>query len=385
MFTPAAKRRRVDAANETLRKPFRSPLVQRDRGRDSGPGPERNGDGCTADAAAADLAAEKYDDGSALPTTIDHPAAASSPFAATTTTPRHATEKFTTPGKRGVSGTSTSRSTPATTATAAATRRPFSVPRARGSQLTGASPSPLRTTAATGSYGVSARKTGAGPGLGGGGGGGGSKNEREAEGREEILRQAERIRGAVGGGETDEELVELIGKWRVASRIAAEEVFEGSKERVEGMGGLKAWRRARREDEVRFMAMLEGEREGDGAGRVRRGSCEEWEGDDESDRGDREGDEGFGEEEEEEEEVSFRYWDRNGEDEVFADFGDRSSQWGRCSGVCISISRLSATMRRPGGGGTRDAKRTQDPAFSLLLYCRRQRDWARRGGRLRGI
>ncbi|EXF76635.1 DNA repair protein Dds20/Mei5, partial [Colletotrichum fioriniae PJ7] len=309
MFTPAAKRRRVDAANETLRKPFRSPLVQRDRGRDSGPGPERNGDGCTVDAAAADLAdladlaAEKDDDGSALPTTIDHPAAASSPFAATTTTPRHATEKFATPGKRGVSGTSTSRSTPATTATATATRRPFSVPRARGSQLMGASPSPLRTTAATGSYGVSARKTGAVPGLGGGGGGGGSKNEREAEGREEILRQAERIRGAVGGGETDEELVELIGKWRVASRIAAEEVFEGSKERVEGMGGLKAWRRARREDEVRFRAMLEGEREGDGAGRVRRGSCEEWEGDDEGNRGEGEGDEGDddGEDEEEEE------------------------------------------------------------------------------------
>ncbi|KAJ0303397.1 hypothetical protein COL516b_006400 [Colletotrichum fioriniae] len=276
MFTPAAKRRRVDAANETLRKPFRSPLVQRDRGRDSGPGPERNGDGCTADAAAADLAAEKPPGGSVIAICCDDDD--------TTACYGEVYDAW------------------ETGATAAATRRPFSVPRARGSQLTGASPSPLRTTAATGSYGVSARKTGAGPGLGGGGGGGGSKNEREAEGREEILRQAERIRGAVGGGETDEELVELIGKWRVASRIAAEEVFEGSKERVEGMGGLKAWRRARREDEVRFMAMLEGEREGDGAGRVRRGSCEEWEGDDESDRGDREGDEGFGEEEEEEEE-----------------------------------------------------------------------------------
>ncbi|KXH53582.1 DNA repair protein Dds20/Mei5 [Colletotrichum simmondsii] len=302
MFTPAAKRRRVDAANETLRKPFRSPLVQRDRGRDQDPGPERTRKVSTADVAAAaaaeDPAAEEDGDcDSAAPAATD-PAAASSPsFArgAATTTPRYATEKFATPGKRGVSGTFTSTSTATPAVTPTPTRRPFSVPRARGLQLTGASPSPLRTTTA-GSYGgPGARKTG--PGLGFVSGG--NKSEREAEGREEILRQAERIRGPVGEGETDEELVELIGKWRAASRIAAEEVFEGSRERVEGMGGLKAWRRARREDEVRFMAMLEGEK---GAGRARRGGCEEWEGDDERDHGEEGGGEGIDEEEEAEEE-----------------------------------------------------------------------------------
>ncbi|KAK1731829.1 hypothetical protein CaCOL14_009011 [Colletotrichum acutatum] len=281
MFTPAAKRRRVDAANETLRKPFRSPLVQRDRG----PGPERNRDGSTATTAAAteNPAAEEDDD--SAPTT-ENPAVASSPSSArgaATTTSRHATEKFATPGKRGVGGTSSVTSTP--------TRRPFSIPRVGGLQQMGASPSPLRMGTAS-PYSGASRKTN-GLGLVG------SKSEREAEGREEILRQAERIRGAVGEGETDEELLELIGKWRAASRIAAEEVFEGSKERVEGMGGLKAWRRARREDEVRFMAMLEGE---EGAGRARRRSREGWEGVDEGDRGEGDGDEGVGEEEEEEEE-----------------------------------------------------------------------------------
>ncbi|KAF4784022.1 DNA repair protein Dds20/Mei5 [Colletotrichum scovillei] len=300
MLTPAAKRRRVDAANETLRKPFRSPLVQRDRGRDQdpgrGPGPERTREVSTADAAAVENpAAGGNDDCDSAAAATTDPAAASSPSSArgaATTTPRHATEKFATPGKRGVSGTFTSTST----ATATPTRRPFSVPRARGMQLTGASPSPLRTTTAGPYGGAGARKTG--PGLGFVGGG--SKSEREAEGREEILRQAERIRGPVGEGETDEELVELIGKWRAASRIAAEEVFEGSKERVKGMGGLKAWRRARREDEVRFMAMLEGE---ESAGRARRGGCEEWEGSDEGYRGEGgEGDDGEGEDEEEEEE-----------------------------------------------------------------------------------
>ncbi|KAK1690327.1 hypothetical protein BDP55DRAFT_724887 [Colletotrichum godetiae] len=299
MFTPAAKRRRVDAANETLRKPFRSPLV-RDRDPGPGPGPDRNRDGSTA--AAADPAAEEEedDDDGTAPTASTAAAVASSPSVrvatgvktggvagfATTTTPRQGTTWKATPVKQKQ-----------TISTPTPTRRPFSVPRPHISQ-TGVSPSPLRTTAAGF---VGARRTQA-PGLVGGS----MKSEREAEGREEILRQAERIRGvgvgAVGGtsagegGETDEELVELIGKWRAASRIAAEEVFEGSRERVEGMGGLKAWRRARREDEVRFRGMMEEGEKGVGKGR----GCEEWEEGDDGGGGD-EG-EGEGEEEEEEEE-----------------------------------------------------------------------------------
>ncbi|KAK1635956.1 hypothetical protein BDP81DRAFT_406758 [Colletotrichum phormii] len=278
MFTPAAKRRRVDAANETLRKPFRSPLV---RDRDPGPGPDRNREGITAAAVASSP--------SARVTTGVKTGGVSGLATTTTTTPRQGGTWKATPAKQKQT-ISTPTPTPA--------RRPFSVPRPHISQ-TGASPSPLRTTAAAGSF--VARRTQA-PGLVGGS----KKSEREAEGREEILRQAERIRGVgigtVGGksagegGETDEELVELIAKWRAASRIAAEEVFEGSRERVEGMGGLKAWRRARREDEVRFRGMMEEEEKGVGIGR----GCEEWgEGDDGEGDGDGECE---GEEEEEEEE-----------------------------------------------------------------------------------
>ncbi|OHE93684.1 DNA repair protein Dds20/Mei5 [Colletotrichum orchidophilum] len=268
MFTPAAKRRRIDAANETLRKPFKSPLV-RDRGQD----PDQDG--------AADPAAEGETTAPAAAPAAATAATASLSSASglAASTPRKATRKAPS-AKQAVS-------TP--------TRRPFSVPRPQVPQ-TGAlaSPSLLRMTAA--SYGL---KKGGATVAGLGGGGGGSRSEREAEGREEILRQAGRIRGGgVGEGETDEELVGLIGKWRAASRIAAEEVFEGSRERVEGMGGLRAWRRAQREDEVRFM-------EGEACGKVRR-QGEEWEeGDERRGRGEGGGGgeyEGEGEVEEEEDE-----------------------------------------------------------------------------------
>ncbi|KAL8938785.1 MAG: hypothetical protein Q9216_003707 [Gyalolechia sp. 2 TL-2023] len=42
---------------------------------------------------------------------------------------------------------------------------------------------------------------------------------------------------------TDAELEALIRKWRGVSRSAAEEVFEITKERVDGLGGVKAWRK----------------------------------------------------------------------------------------------------------------------------------------------
>ena len=40
----------------------------------------------------------------------------------------------------------------------------------------------------------------------------------------------------------DAELEELIKKWKVTSRDAAEEVYVGMKEKVDGMGGWKKWK-----------------------------------------------------------------------------------------------------------------------------------------------
>ncbi|GKT43183.1 uncharacterized protein ColSpa_03364 [Colletotrichum spaethianum] len=225
MFTPAAKRRRVDTANETLRKPFKSPMVRDREEQVAGPA-------ATEDTTASSPQLKPKGATRAGPDSGVGPRGTTA-----TTRPRGVGTQMTTPAKQA----------------ATPTRRPFSVPRP---QLhPGASPSPLRT----GFHGVARPVTKGGVSVPG------SKSTREAEGREEILRQAGRIRGG-GEGETDEELLELIEKWRAASRIAAEEVFEGSRERVEGMGGLKAWRRARREDGVRFAERM---REEDGEGRGR--------------------------------------------------------------------------------------------------------------------
>jgi hypothetical protein len=59
----------------------------------------------------------------------------------------------------------------------------------------------------------------------------------------EVVEQAVRIqresRAKRPGEEIDAELKELVGKWKGASRMAAEELFELIKGRVERMGGTK--------------------------------------------------------------------------------------------------------------------------------------------------
>ncbi|EFQ25501.1 uncharacterized protein GLRG_00645 [Colletotrichum graminicola M1.001] len=225
MLTPAAKRRRVDTANETLRKPFKSPMVRGREGKIAGSAAAENPTASPPQLKPGEATHADPDSG-AGPGSRD-------------TTPTAATVR-----QRGAG---TQVTTPARQA-ATPTRRPFSTPRPQLHPE--ASPSISRSSL----HWTANSVTKAGDSAPG------SKTTREAEGREEILRQARRIRGG-GEGETDEELVELIGKWRAASRMAAEEVFEASRGRVEGMGGLRAWRRAQREDEARFAERL---REGNG-------------------------------------------------------------------------------------------------------------------------
>ncbi|KAL0935296.1 uncharacterized protein CTRU02_209887 [Colletotrichum truncatum] len=208
MYTPAAKKRRLDTANEILRKPFKSPaVVVRDGGHNA-----------------------EAKDGTA-----------STPPTETKSTQRGGSGVGT-PARRNENQPSSAKqfSTP--------TRRPFSLSRPRQ----GASPSPLRTTPlARKSITDAVHNTTTKPI--------GMKSARAVEGREEIIRQAERICGRAGA-ETDEELVALIEKWRGASRQAAQEVFEASRERVQSMGGMKAWRKTRREDQRSFLErMMEGE------------------------------------------------------------------------------------------------------------------------------
>ncbi|KAF6833398.1 DNA repair protein dds20 mei5 [Colletotrichum plurivorum] len=214
MSTPA-KRRRIDTANETLRKPFKSPGVVRGRNLDTA-----RGTGQKSTPAEPTNSAQDVVDPTSTPAATRQSSA------------------LLTPAKQ--------LSKPA--------HRPFSTPRPRR----GVSQFPLRTTTPLANR--LPRKTGpltTPTGI---------RVAREVEGREEIIRQAERIRGrgeASGAGteETDQELVVLIDKWRAASRQAAEEVFEASRDRVQSMGGMRAWRRTRMEERRSFMeVMMEEER-----------------------------------------------------------------------------------------------------------------------------
>lgn len=62
----------------------------------------------------------------------------------------------------------------------------------------------------------------------------------------QILSQAY----ALATSDKDEKLLALIETWRTASRAVAEEVFVGTRERVQRMGGVGAWREREREQKV---------------------------------------------------------------------------------------------------------------------------------------
>ncbi|KAL8785029.1 MAG: hypothetical protein Q9213_003622 [Squamulea squamosa] len=77
----------------------------------------------------------------------------------------------------------------------------------------------------------------------------------------------------IEASDTDAELETLIKKWRGVSREAAEEVFVGMKEKVDGMGGWKKWR-SREVEGARGWDDEEGQKannRGDGADRQEEG------------------------------------------------------------------------------------------------------------------
>ncbi|RHZ45300.1 putative DNA repair protein Dds20/Mei5 [Aspergillus thermomutatus] len=64
----------------------------------------------------------------------------------------------------------------------------------------------------------------------------------------DTVQQALRIESST----KDAELEALILKWKTVSQEAAEEVFEGARERVSRMGGMKAWRERMQSDSARW-------------------------------------------------------------------------------------------------------------------------------------
>ncbi|KAK3336455.1 hypothetical protein B0T19DRAFT_437217 [Cercophora scortea] len=201
--TPA-KRRRVELANSTLRKPFRSPMINR-------PKPDDD---------------DAQQTGTAEPEAEAETSTPSKP--GLTPTLRRPRESITsaTPTKPPSAALPMRRVLPArSTFTASAARK------------TG---NPAQHSSPADELLEQMRKT---------------RNEtsthlREMQQRLDLVRQAKRIEehsNARRPGEpVDAELRELMEKWKMASRQAAEDVFELIKVRVEGMGGGKAWRESRR-------------------------------------------------------------------------------------------------------------------------------------------
>ncbi|KAH8813287.1 hypothetical protein F5884DRAFT_788057 [Xylogone sp. PMI_703] len=70
------------------------------------------------------------------------------------------------------------------------------------------------------------------------------KNDLETAKQAKKIESESRLKHP--GDEIDQELVELIAKWRLASRQAAEELFGLARDRVNRMGGPKAWKESQK-------------------------------------------------------------------------------------------------------------------------------------------
>lgn len=221
MSTPSAKRRRVNTANATLRKPFQSPVIRRpapaaEAAADGTPGSGINGSK-TPDAATSNRSSDEvYSSGSpSVPSQLGALRPAST---------------LLNPSK-----------TPAGSARQGSKRK-----KPWGTQAGASGPDNGRDDDDNDSKDdnpfmalVKAhRKAGQDAMI------------RDVGRRLETVQQARRIEGAPseGGdpeGPADQELRGLVAKWKGAGRAAADELFEMVRGRVDSSGGPKAWRAMR--------------------------------------------------------------------------------------------------------------------------------------------
>lgn len=205
MNTPAAKRRRVDAANATLRKPFHSPLLRRqpDAGKDGNPGSSKTPESNTNKRSFEEV----YSPSS--------PSVARQPQAARPVDkPAH--------GQQAVSS-------PKPSSPLAARKDPRAkTPGLREGGATGAGEEDdhdnpfLKLARAQRTRKLAADRAAV---------------VKDLDRRLDLVRQAREIEAASErkrpGEPVDQELRDLVGKWRAAGRVAAEELFETVKERVD--------------------------------------------------------------------------------------------------------------------------------------------------------
>ncbi|KAL2271249.1 hypothetical protein VTJ83DRAFT_620 [Remersonia thermophila] len=250
---PAAKRRRIEAANITLRKPFRSPLIHRP----------------PAGSGSQDQQQQQQQQ---QPTTdADRTSSTASATPHTPATP--ASSRNVHPGEEEAAiartslsrGGSTSASAPSPLASRAEKDRHSKHPPLPRVANFASRPSPRSLPPSS----LAAATSGSARADNRSSGGSSSSNNnnnsactdadallrqiqasqrhlalqvRAAQQRLELVQQARRIEEASRANKADAGLRERIAKWKAASRLAAEELFELVRERAEGMGGARAWR-----------------------------------------------------------------------------------------------------------------------------------------------
>lgn len=191
---PAAKRRRVDAANATLKKPFRSPMVKR--------APPQDDVGATARSPATPGPAKRR--------------------------PSTSIGRLSTPSKLP----GHLHSGPALPASANGSATPSkSFPGRAGGKLSESKLEGLSDKDVEFLDKLNRRRKEA------------EVRAREAEKEAELVRQAARIES--GKESNNDDLGKLVRKWKGACRTAAEELFELIRGRVDSMGGAAAWRETR--------------------------------------------------------------------------------------------------------------------------------------------
>ncbi|KAK7745531.1 hypothetical protein SLS53_003031 [Cytospora paraplurivora] len=244
MSTQAAKRRRVDAANAVLRKPFQSPMIKRpDASPSSAGGTPRIGTG-TGNIGTPDTAA---------------------------TPAKRSFEEVYSPGSPSVPRQQQEHQKPHPQSM----RLRYSKSLGESRQTRPALPSLKCSQARASARSVDDRRAsgghagGGGPDLVGDGNGSGNADDgdddnpflalvrahrttgqeamiKDVDKQLETIRQARRIEdaseGRHPGGTVDQELRDLIVKWKGACRLAVDELFELVKGRVDSAGGPKAWK-----------------------------------------------------------------------------------------------------------------------------------------------
>ncbi|KAK4128667.1 hypothetical protein N657DRAFT_639154 [Parathielavia appendiculata] len=226
---PAAKRRRIETANATLRKPFRSPLIARNE-----------------------------DDSQTLSPSIGR---GFTPAASTATPGTPA------PAPRGNRRPTNTAVSPLATTSPALSVVNYSPPsRKRPETKTGEDY--CHDGDLLSRISASQRQL--------------ASQLRAAQAQLDLVRQARRIEQASSAAKqsgtngeegvgSDAGLREMISRWKAASRLAAEDLFELVKGRVEGAGGVRAWKARQQEVCDIGVGFGDGERrdgKGDGDGEM---------------------------------------------------------------------------------------------------------------------